>query len=601
MKKTIASLLCASTLAMFSLQSTAHANVFEEDTGWVDPCAGVRKALGSESKSDHENSWRKEVIKYAKEGIEGTKYSQSNRWEWQKSADCSSYVAMVYEKALGIKPSEFGESTMAQCKKLKKIDKEDAKEGDLAMWGDGDSSHHVAIYNGDGKVYEMKDEQYNGKLSSLKGYYGGQPTAFYTIEGTSFGDKAIDKFDKEAQSSDDGKSNETVSDKEGKGGSRQIGSFVVKDFDNKVKKCYDYMHGKFGLSSAAIAGILGNWTRESSIEPRTIEGIYGRIPSDSECESAAGNANLGIGLGQWTFDRHTSLIDFAKKRHDDKIKAFTLPVQLEFMFNGDGGNVGILKQYALSASSDPKNNAETFQSQWERSADGAANIAQRAACAEAIYDYMKSHGMDGEADHGKINKMKNGGFVSAAFSPTVATGGSTMSDRCGVDKKKGGLDDADFGGGWTQPIKGFKGTFNSEQDFGPCASRQGNWHDGLDYGSMGFGDDKNIYAVHSGKIKTVKMMGSGLGYYVVLDAGKREVAYQEFTNNRSDIFVDEGDNVKAGQKIARLDSKGGMGGVGTHLHLGITKEGGDAVKGLSHAFSDDGYWVDPMKVLGKPK
>lgn len=608
MKKTFATLLCATVLCGITT-SVAHADVFDDYSGWVDPCASVREELGTEKSNDSkEASWRKEVIKYAKEGIEGTKYSQSDRWRWQKSADCSSYAAMVYEKALGIKPSDFGESTHTQCVKLKKIKKEDAKEGDLAMWGEGASSHHVGIYNGNGKVYEMKDPTYNGQLTPLKGYYGGQPDDFYTIEGTSFGDKAIKKFDKESQSSDsdsnsDSDSSSEPSKSDGKG-TVIVAGHSVRDYEKKVKTCYNYMHGKYGFSGQAVAGILGNWVQESGIEPKVTQGVYGRPSTDAECRASFGNPDVGLGLGQWTGGRHNMLLDFAEKHYKDKMEAFTLPVQLDYMFNGDGMDVLTLKKYALQAGDDPKDNAVQFQAMWERSADGAENIARRASAGATVWSDMKKWGLDGDKDTSKINKMKFGGHsdVSLDFAPTVASGGKTTDDICGDAKRSGGLSsdgDADYGGGWTQPIKGFNGIFSGEQDFGPCTSRQGNWHDGVDYGSMGFGSDKNLYAVHNGKIKSITKPGYGLGWYLVLDVGDQEVAYQEFTNNRSDIFVDEGDNVKAGQKIAKLDSVAGAGGVGTHLHLGITKKGGNAKEGLSHAFVDDGYWIDPMKVLPK--
>lgn len=204
-----------------------------------------------------------------------------------------------------------------------------------------------------------------------------------------------------------------------------------------IKAIYDFMNGQWGFSGQMVAGILGNWQIESHINPKTVEGIIGRIPTDSELKAAESNSNKGLGLGQWTYDRHTNLVKYAQSHGTEW---YTLQIQLEFMGDssstGDGSNVNALKKYALSSGDDVSANANQFQMLWERSA-GSSN-PERGAAAQQIWNYMKSHQMDGKADNSKINQLSNasGNKISASATDktkqSAADCGSTLNTQSGI-------------------------------------------------------------------------------------------------------------------------------------------------------------------------
>ncbi|HAQ9351243.1 TPA: amidase, partial [Enterococcus faecium] len=179
---------------------------------------------------------------------------------------------------------------------------------------------------------------------------------------------------------------------------------VTGDVAKNIEDIYKYMNGEYGLSGASIAGILGNWKQESGIDPRTVEGYYGDGQREVDFIKQFTDGLMGIGYGQWTAGRHTALVDWSKKNNGGSW--WTTEAQLDFMFKGDGGFVGILKDYALNASDDVVENAVTFHKNWEISADSeSAVIAVRGENAKEIWKYMKSKGMDGAKDESKINKI----------------------------------------------------------------------------------------------------------------------------------------------------------------------------------------------------
>lgn len=345
------------------------------------------------------------------------------------------------------------------------------------------------------------------------------------------------------------------------GDSAPIEIVTSEDMEKNAKVIFDYIKTKFPeATDEGICGMLGNFQQESNLNPKAVE-----RPGDDQS---------GHGLAQWTAVRADQLRSFASKHGkswDD------LGVQLAFLEHelkgAEKAGVEALKV------NDVKQATLDWEVKFERA--GVPVIQNRVKYAQNWYAKLKGSSVDSD-------------IVDTAND-------STDVDLSTLDCGSGDYDGATNEDGWTAPVKNYTGGHNGEQDFGHCTSRQGNWHDGLDYGSAGFGEDKNIYAVHDGKIKSIDLKGQGLGVYVVLDVGDREVAYQEFTMNKSDVLVQVGDEVKAGQPIAKLDSKGGMSGVGSHLHIGVTKKGGNAIEGLAHAFSDDGYWEDPLKFWGNKK
>lgn len=132
-----------------------------------------------------------------------------------------------------------------------------------------------------------------------------------------------------------------------------IGQFGGDEFE-RAKAIYDYLKSK-GATDQAIAAILGNWSVESSINPKRAEGDYLSPPVgatdgswDDEGWLSLNGPTIyngrypnilkrGLGLGQWTDTsdgsrRHTLLLEYAKGKHQ---KWYDLGLQLDFMLHGD--------------------------------------------------------------------------------------------------------------------------------------------------------------------------------------------------------------------------------------------------------------------------
>lgn len=132
-----------------------------------------------------------------------------------------------------------------------------------------------------------------------------------------------------------------------------IGQFGGDEFE-RAKHIYEFLKSQ-GASPQAIAAILGNWSVESSINPKRAEGDYLSPPVgatdsswDDESWLAIGGPAIysgaypnilhrGLGLGQWTdtadgSTRHTALLNYA---HSKNKKWYDLDLQLDFMLHGD--------------------------------------------------------------------------------------------------------------------------------------------------------------------------------------------------------------------------------------------------------------------------
>lgn len=153
-------------------------------------------------------------------------------------------------------------------------------------------------------------------------------------------------------------------------------------------------------------------------------------------------------------------------------------------------------------------------------------------------------------------------------------------------------------GSWAWPFKsipqGSKPEYGDGGQFGNSAGsmsvRGHEFHDGFDFsnGLNGTNVGSEVLAVHDGKVKKIGTLENWWYVWVVSDDGYNEV-YQEAFMSKSDINVNEGDTVKIGDKIGKVS--------GTHLHLGISKKLTD--NAFKSAFSDDGTWEDPVKVISE--
>lgn len=162
-----------------------------------------------------------------------------------------------------------------------------------------------------------------------------------------------------------------------------IGQFGGDEFA-RAKAIYEYLKSQ-GATNQAIAAILGNWSVESSINPKRAEGDYLSPPvgaTDSSWDdegwlSLNGPAiyngrypnilRRGLGLGQWTDTadgsrRHTLLLEYAKGKNQ---KWYDLGLQLDFMLNGDNPYyTNWLKDFFKNSGS-PASLAQLFLIYWE--------------------------------------------------------------------------------------------------------------------------------------------------------------------------------------------------------------------------------------------
>ena len=161
--------------------------------------------------------------------------------------------------------------------------------------------------------------------------------------------------------------------------------------------------------------MLGNFSAESGIDPTNFEskrvwdgktagpswqelptvenlfdswGAFQALYHMSLNEGAylAGGAHwLGLGLGQWTGPRAKALVDFCRERG---LEWWTCKGQMEFAFNGDGANIGILKA-CLVNSEYVEEGVDNFYRYWER-ANVGDSVPTRNAEAKRLFPKVKA-------------------------------------------------------------------------------------------------------------------------------------------------------------------------------------------------------------------
>lgn len=270
-----------------------------------------------------------------------------------------------------------------------------------------------------------------------------------------------DSGDSESESDDDGDS------KDESGTPGTAGGLSSQEKKN-IKKIYEEMHDKYGFSGAFIAGILGNWKIETghTLDPMVTQGSSPPFKKET-AESAIGRPSIGLGYGQWTNERHTQLVEFAKKKGEDW---YTHETQFDFMFNGDSAR-SVLYKLAKESSDDVLQNTIDFHKYWEISADtDEAVVANRGGGAKAIWEYMKKEGMDGKKDLDKIEKASKGSSDDAPKGKSSAdtdTGETTEdSSQCGAPIKDGAGTEKLKAGEIGKSVKANGGTGLALKDWG---------------------------------------------------------------------------------------------------------------------------------------
>ncbi|NUQ96245.1 MAG: hypothetical protein HOY79_06650 [Streptomyces sp.] len=212
------------------------------------------------------------------------------------------------------------------------------------------------------------------------------------------------------------------------------GATVPADVEKNAKDIYSVL-SSWGMPKENIAGILGNWSQESGIDPTSVQNFpTGTYAMTAEKASAAQATDNGIGLGQWAFGRNTLLRHYAKSKGLDW---FTIKAQLAFMTDGDNpGDVKVFKDMLKKSQGSPRAAALHFHQNWERSADGAAGITARGDNAEMWFGKMSGWSVDssivgrvGNIVGGIIENISNG--INTILGNCTSTGGSSVSLKDG--------------------------------------------------------------------------------------------------------------------------------------------------------------------------
>ena len=124
-----------------------------------------------------------------------------------------------------------------------------------------------------------------------------------------------------------------------------------------------------GYTRAQIAGVLGNFQLESGFNPRINEG--GAVGSPRGVG--------GYGLGQWTGDRQTALVNFAKGRKADPGNT---GIQADFLLHELGGSEKAAAESIRKAVS-PEEASRRFLTDFERA--GIPKTKERMQAARDIY------------------------------------------------------------------------------------------------------------------------------------------------------------------------------------------------------------------------
>ena len=173
------------------------------------------------------------------------------------------------------------------------------------------------------------------------------------------------------------------------------GDFSAQTEEN-AKTIYSVLSA-WGMSNENIAGILGNWSHESGIDPTSVETIFdekftiGPRKQDAQLKNfkmaqvdpayAARSPAIdlmGIGLGQWTNGRNTLLTEYAKSINKPW---YTLETQLGFMVSKDDPTrVGQVKALINNSEGGSVSAATSyFLTKWEGINDGTLGTREAAA------------------------------------------------------------------------------------------------------------------------------------------------------------------------------------------------------------------------------
>lgn len=222
-----------------------------------------------------------------------------------------------------------------------------------------------------------------------------------------------------------------------------IGQFGGDEFE-RAKHIYEFLKSQ-GASPQAIAAILGNWSVESSINPKRAEGDYLSPPVgatdsswDDEAWLAIGGPAIyggaypnilhrGLGLGQWTdtadgSTRHTALLNYARTQNK---KWYDLDLQLDFMLHGDSPYYqSWLKDFFKNTGS-AANLAQLFLTYWEGNS-GDKLLERQTRATEWYYQIEKGFSQT-NGGQAKCDPQSLEGVRGDLYEHSVPGGGDGMA------------------------------------------------------------------------------------------------------------------------------------------------------------------------------
>src|SRR5699024_819477 len=323
-----------------------------------------------------------------------------------------------------------------------------------------------------------------------------------------------------------------------------------------AKTIFETLTKKMGFSGAGAAGAVGNAIGESVLDVWKPNGVgyNGLFQWSQNQRLIAGGIIKSVDPSELTLDNEIKLMQYELNHGYTKVKTSVGKATDDHQatwnwFINYEGMAGDENQYGQQR--DPR-------AQWAYQEFGGSNISSNDSLL---------NGAAATADTGVAQDQQN--------SACNTDGGDTASGKWGWTCK-------------TIPKDGPTRYENGQQycNTGMICGGGNDFHDGYDFGSANVGPGQLILAVHDGKVFKVAIDVGWWYVWVKSSDGYNEV-YQEAFNSRGDITVNEGDEIKVGDKIGTLS--------GSHLHLGITKKA--ITSSVQSGYSDDGTWLDPIKII----
>lgn len=200
---------------------------------------------------------------------------------------------------------------------------------------------------------------------------------------------------------------------------------------------FDFLGGK-PMTVNQVAGIIGNWSQESALNPAIVQGnAVSPDASNAEIKALSGGG-LAVGLAQWDSGRRTQLVEFAESKGGIWSD---INIQLEFFKSELDGSEGA--NLIAGGFNDQSKSAEEltliFMEKFERA--GIPHMENRYAAAKAFLEtynggYSGNTGGSCLTAKGNVNTSESTELAVLLSYPTSAESYVTPGDSYGRTKAK---------------------------------------------------------------------------------------------------------------------------------------------------------------------